>query len=184
MPVTSRVFLATGLALAMSPGAAFATPARLIDARWLTFGRRTDPDQGKWDAVLRNYASMGRDRIVRVENRSVVSPVLRAYLAEMGAIDPTSLTQNAAFAYWANVYNALTVEIVHKAFPVASIRDIGGSLLARGPWRTKVFEVAGQSLSLDDIEHGILRPIWRDARVHYAVNCASIGCPNLAMGDY
>ncbi len=69
-------------------------------------------------------------------------------------------------------------------YPVKSIKDIslGGGLLATlggGPWKAKVVKIKGVELSLDDIEHGILRPIFKDPRIHYAVNCASIGCPNL-----
>ncbi|MEO0914732.1 MAG: DUF547 domain-containing protein, partial [Pseudomonadota bacterium] len=97
---------------------------------------------------------------------------------------PASLTAAAAFAYWVNLYNAVTVQVVLQSYPVNSIRDIGGGLFSAGPWRTKLVRVAGQDLSLDDIEHGILRPVWGDARVHYAVNCASIGCPNLANRAY
>jgi hypothetical protein len=84
-------------------------------------------------------------------------------------------------AYWINVYNALTVDVILGRFPVASIRDINISpgFLSRGPWGAKLFAVEGERLSLDDIEHRILRPIWKDSRVHYAVNCASLGCPNL-----
>jgi hypothetical protein len=68
---------------------------------------------------------------------------------------------------------------------VGSIRDIRLSgLLTAGPWRKKVLKVEEIELSLDDIEHGILRPLWRDPRMHYAVNCASIGCPNLARTAY
>jgi hypothetical protein len=67
---------------------------------------------------------------------------------------------------------------------VKSIRDIslGGGLVAAlsgGPWKAKVVKIQGVELSLDDIEHGILRPVFKDPRVHYAVNCASISCPNL-----
>jgi hypothetical protein len=71
--------------------------------------------------------------------------------------------------------------VVVEHYPVASIRDIAISpgLFSRGPWRKALVTVNGQALSLDDIEHRILRPIWRDPRIHYAVNCASIGCPNL-----
>ena len=66
-------------------------------------------------------------------------------------------------------------------YPVASIRDIDISpgFFADGPWGKKQVTVEGEALSLDDIEHRILRPIWRDPRIHYAVNCASVGCPNL-----
>lgn len=86
-------------------------------------------------------------------------------------------------AFWANLYNAKTIDVVLDAYPIKSIKDIrlGGGLVAAvtgGPWKAKVVTVAGEKLSLDDIEHGILRPIFKDARIHYAVNCASIGCPN------
>ena len=76
-------------------------------------------------------------------------------------------------AFWINLYNALTVRLVAESYSVGSIRDIAS------PFDTKVVEVEGQPLSLNDIEHRILRPIWSDARIHYAVNCAAIGCPNL-----
>jgi Protein of unknown function, DUF547 len=69
---------------------------------------------------------------------------------------------------------------------VASIRDIAISpgLFSVGPWGGKLIEVEGEPLSLDDIEHRILRPIWRDPRLHYAVNCAALGCPNLRSSAF
>ena len=89
-------------------------------------------------------------------------------------------------AYWINLYNALTVDLILSRFPVASIRDINISpgLFARGPWGAKLVTIEGERLSLDDIEHRILRPIWSDRRVHYALNCASLGCPNLQPSAY
>ena len=71
-------------------------------------------------------------------------------------------------------------------FPLASIGDINISpgLFVRGPWGAKILTVEGEKLSLDDIEHRILRPIWKDNRVHYALNCASLGCPNLQPTAY
>ena len=86
---------------------------------------------------------------------------------------------------WANLYNAATLKIVVDRYPVKSIRDIKsdtGLFDVKGyigPWRTKVATVEGRQVSLDDIEHEIMRPTFKDPRVHYAVNCASIGCPNL-----
>ena len=84
-------------------------------------------------------------------------------------------------AYWINLYNALTVQVILDHYPVDSIRDIDISpgFFADGPWGKKLLVVDGEEVSLDDIEHRILRPIWQDLRIHYAVNCASIGCPNL-----
>ena len=90
-----------------------------------------------------------------------------------------------AFATWINLYNAVTLQVVLERYPIASIRDIrseGTGLDPRaliGPWRTKRVTVEGRRLSLDDIENTILRPTFHDSRVHYAINCASIGCPNL-----
>jgi hypothetical protein len=82
------------------------------------------------------------------------------------------------------MYNALTVKVVLEHYPVKSIRKIYGGLFDTGPWNEPLIEVAGVALTLNDIEHRILRPIWRDPRIHYAVNCASLGCPNLAARVY
>ena len=70
-------------------------------------------------------------------------------------------------------------------YPVASVHDIRLSgLFTIGPWQAKLLTIEGEKVSLDDIEHRILRPIWKDNRPHYALNCASLGCPNLAPVSY
>ena len=73
------------------------------------------------------------------------------------------------------------MKVVLDHYPVDGIRDIDISpgLFAGGPWDKKLVEIEGDDVSLNDIEHRILRPIWRDPCIHYAVNCASIGCSNL-----
>jgi hypothetical protein len=83
-----------------------------------------------------------------------------------------------------NLYNAVTLSVVLDRYPVSSIRDIKSDSLLDpkaylGPWRTKRVTVEGRSYSLDDIENEVLRPLFKDPRVHYAINCASYGCPNL-----
>ncbi|WP_146217139.1 DUF547 domain-containing protein [Falsiroseomonas bella] len=111
--------------------------------------------------------------------------VLDGWIAQAAARTPSAMPRAVAFAHWANLYNALTLKVVLQRYPVRSIRDIrstGVGLDPRqfiGPWRTRLVTVEGRPLSLDDIEHEIMRPTFRDPRVHYAVNCASIGCPNL-----
>jgi hypothetical protein len=90
------------------------------------------------------------------------------------------MTRPEQLAYWINLYNAATVDLVLDAYPVTSIRRVHGGILGLGPWKRKILSIRGERLSLDDIEHRILRPIWRDPRIHYAVNCAALGCPNLA----
>jgi hypothetical protein len=91
------------------------------------------------------------------------------------------LNRNEQKAFWINLYNALTVKVILDHYPVKSIRDIDISpgLFSDGPWGKKLVSVEGEDISLDDIEHRILRPVWKDPRVHYGVNCASHGCPNL-----
>ena len=105
---------------------------------------------------------------------------LQSYLDALQGVDPRQYARAEQMAYWINFYNALTVQLVTAEFPVTSIRDIGDNWLLPGPWKDENATVAGQALTLDNMEHDILRPIWGDNRIHYAVNCASIGCPNLA----
>ncbi len=102
------------------------------------------------------------------------------YLEILEETDPARLDRDEQMAFWINLYNALTVRVILDSYPVASIRDISLPQSRRGPWKSPLISITGTMLSLDDIEHGILRPIWSDPRIHYAVNCASIGCPNLA----
>lgn len=99
----------------------------------------------------------------------------------MRAVEVSSLNRSEQKAFWINLYNGLTVKLILDHYPVESIRDIDLSpgIFSKGPWDAKLLKIEGQELSLNDIEHRILRPIWRDNRVHYALNCASLGCPNL-----
>lgn len=141
-------------------------------------------DHGVWDAFLRAHVVPGADGINRIQYSKVSKAQrkgLADYLGSLEQIPISTYNRHEQFAYWVNAYNALTVHLVLQHYPVASIRDIDISpgVFADGPWGKKVFRVAGEALSLNDIEHRILRPIWRDPRVHYAVNCASLGCPNL-----
>jgi hypothetical protein len=144
-------------------------------------------DHSAWTKLLSTFVVASPDGINRVryaDFKKEGQRALKAYVKSLEGVDVTSLGRSEQWAYWANLYNAKTIDIVLDAYPVKSIKDIslGGSLTAAftgGPWMAKVLKVAGQDLSLDDIEHGILRPVFKDPRVHYSVNCASIGCPNL-----
>ena len=144
-------------------------------------------DHASWTNLLATYVVASADGINRVRYADFKRDghaALKAYVKVLEAVDVAQLSRSEQMAFWANLYNAKTIDIVLDAYPVKSIKDIslGGGLLAAvtgGPWKAKVLKVSGESLSLDDIEHGILRPVFKDPRVHYAVNCASIGCPNL-----
>jgi hypothetical protein len=109
--------------------------------------------------------------------------VLNDYLSKLKGTDPRTFRRDEQFAYWVNLYNALTVQLILENYPIKSITKLGG-FFSFGPWDGEIVQVAGQSLTLNDIEHRILRPIWKDKRIHYAVNCASLGCPNLQAKPY
>jgi hypothetical protein len=139
--------------------------------------------------LLRRYVKPSPDGINRVDYagwraNSADRAALDAYIAEMARRRPSAMARNAAFAYWGNLYNAVTLKVVLDRYPVASIRDIKSDSWFDpkayiGPWRQPRVTVEGRRLSLDDIEHVIMRPTFKDPRVHYIVNCASYGCPNL-----
>lgn len=138
-----------------------------------------------WTVLLNKYVHESDDGINRVDylqwHRSDADrEALRKYIADLAAGDVFQTgSKDERFAAWANLYNAITVEIIIDNYPVKSIKNIGGHIFSRGPWNRKLVTVRGDRLSLNDIEHKILRKKWNDPRVHYAVNCASIGCPNL-----
>ena len=151
-------------------------------------GSTQSVDHAAWTALLQKYVVSGADHVNRVRYatfKAESQPALKAYVKALEATKVTGLDRAEQFAYWANLYNAKTVDIILDAYPVKSIKDIslGGGVVASitgGPWKAKVLEVEGQKISLDDIEHKILRVYFKDPRVHYAVNCASYGCPNLS----
>ena len=91
---------------------------------------------------------------------------LEGYIDQLSAMTPANLSRPDQFAFWANLYNAATLRLVLEAYPVDSIRDIKPSLFAIGPWKKDVVRVGGKAMSLDGIEHGVLRKQWRDPRVH------------------
>ncbi|KPK37692.1 MAG: hypothetical protein AMJ69_10675 [Gammaproteobacteria bacterium SG8_47] len=143
-----------------------------------------DVDHSVWDQFLAHYVHAGDDGIHRVRYAGVTPAgrgALGRYISELQQVPVRQLHRDEQLAFWINLYNAVTVDIVLQYYPVQSIRDIDISpgLFAQGPWGKKLLVIEGQRLSLNDIEHAILRPIWRDPRVHYGLNCASLGCPNL-----
>ena len=147
-------------------------------------------DHHQWDAFLKKYlVAPHPSGINRVRYAAVVPEdrkALKDYLTYLQSLPISIYNRAEQKAYWINLYNALTVDLVLSRFPVASIRDINISpgLFARGPWGAKLLTIEEEKLSLDDIEHRILRPIWKDSRLHYGLNCASLGCPNLQPAAY
>ena len=109
--------------------------------------------------------------------------LLEKYLDSLAAIDSNGLDSQEQFAFFINAYNGWTIKLILDNYPgVGSIKELGS--LFRSPWKKKICRVDGKLVSLDHIEHEILRPRFKDPRVHFAVNCASKGCPPLKSTPY
>ncbi len=187
--LVARLLLTVGLFLSLtgfaSLQALFAPKAELWE-RWTAHAPQATAiiDHAAWDRILKTYlirdgSGIHRFAYGRVTKQDKTS--LDSYVEDLAAIPVDQLNRGEQLAFWINLYNALTVQVVLAAYPVESIRDINISpgLFARGPWGKKLVGVEDEAVSLNDIEHRILRPIWQDSRIHYAVNCAAVGCPNL-----
>jgi hypothetical protein len=118
-------------------------------------------------------------RLNLVDYRAVrADPAFKAALAALAETRGASLGTHAErLAFWINAYNLLAIKAVRDQYPTASIKD-GGSLLSP-IWKKKVGVVGGSGYSLDEIEHGILRKAFKEPRVHFAIVCASLSCPDL-----
>ncbi len=186
-----RHLLSTSLAASAAgmisgPAHALFAPGPDLWERWT----RHDPnatssvDHSPWAAILSRYLTRGPSGITLFDYGAAVPDQadVQNYVDRLSRTRISRYNRPEQFAYWVNLYNALTVNVVLDHYPVSSIRDIDISpgLFSDGPWGAELVEVEGEPISLDDIEHRILRPIWnQDPRIHYAVNCASLGCPNL-----
>lgn len=118
-----------------------------------------------------DYAALGRDP----DWRRLVGGLAAAPEPAAGAPRAERL------AYWINVYNVLAIDVVVRAWPLRSIRDAGS--LLRPVWKREAGRVGGRAVTLDEIEHAILRPLG-DPRIHAAIVCASTSCPSLAREPF
>lgn len=189
-------YLALCIALAMllwlTGAQAQAAPRADLWPRW----QKHDPsnaqriDHAIWDGFLKKYLVAPHPSGIHQVRYGAVDTndrkALKSYLENLQRLPISTFNRTEQKAYWINLYNALTLDVVLFHYPVGSIRDIDISpgWFSDGPWGAKLLTIEGERVSLDDIEHRILRPIWKDNRVHYAVNCASLGCPNLQPAAY
>ena len=164
----------------------FAAPEADLWARWSKSDENSKVivSHDAWDKLLQQFVIERDDGVALVayddfsdEDRQVLDD----YVASLEDTKVTELNRGEQRAFWTNMYNAVTVKVILDHDPIDSIReiDIASDVLSNGPWKAKLVEVEGQELTLDDIEHRILRPIWQDPRTHYAINCGAISCPNL-----
>ncbi len=167
---------------------ASAAPKAKLWKRWLPNNPESSLtiDHSQWDRFLKSNVTAGIDGINRVKYKQVSiadRAMLKDYINGLSEVQVSKLKRKEQMSYWINLYNALTVEVIMLHYPVKSIReiDISPGWFSDGPWDKKLIRIEGVEVTLNDIEHRILRPIWKDPRIHYAVNCASLGCPNLQM---
>lgn len=106
---------------------------------------------------------------------------LDEYISSLQANPPqASWSKNESMAYWINAYNAFTIRLIIENYPVKSIMKIN----AGKPWDLAFIEIDNKKYTLNGIENDILRKEYNDARIHFAINCASISCPKLATQAY
>lgn len=148
-------------------------------------------DHAVWDGLLqRHVVVLAEGRATQVDYAGMARERarLKAYLDALAAVRPAEFERwpkPERLAFLINAYNAWTVELVLTRYPdLRSIKDLGG--VFSSPWKKRFVPLLGQTHSLDDIEHGLIRAegVYEEPRIHFAVNCASIGCPALRNEAY
>ena len=189
MSISLRRFAAWVLLL-LGTGAGTATPPAIgavpMVPDWAEWNRSDEAnpapiDHGTWDGLLRRYVvedhRSGINRFRYGEVAAADRAALDGYVAALAALDPRHYRRAEQFAYWINLYNALTVQLILDHFPVTEVSSI--RIDGVEPWRAPLVSVAGRTLSLDDIEHRILVPVWKDHRILFGLACGGLGCPDI-----
>ena len=170
--VPARRLLLAGLMLAISG------PATALDAAYAGYGRLlTQSVQWSADGHASNV-----DYTQLQQQRAALDAVLAEW-SSVGQAEFDGWTRAQQMAFLINAYNGFTLQLILSRYPkLQSIRDLGSVL--RSPWKQPFFVLLGQQRTLDWIEHEQLRPRYRDERIHFAINCASVGCPALRPEPY
>jgi len=160
-----------------SPAARQQTPGQPLDIE-------LEPLYQPWERVLAAYVD--DEGLVDYGGLSTEGRVdLEEFMQSLAAADPAGMGDEAAqIAFWINAYNATVLWQVVEAYPLESVRDIGALWGFVGGFFKRENSIAGENRSLDDIEHGILRHDYADARIHWALVCGAFGCPRLLRRPY
>lgn len=128
----------------------------------------------KWDQLLRKH--VGADGKVNYKGFLADKATLEVYLTALSAGAPQKeWSRREQMAWWINAYNAFTIQLILDNYPISSITKLHGGK----PWDVKWIALGGEKYSLNQIENDILRPRYKDARIHFALNCAARSCPPL-----
>jgi hypothetical protein len=161
--------------------------ARLVLSFFLFCSPALAFDHGQWDSLLKkNVVVLDGGKASQLRYGEVDRKALQAYLKTLSAVSEAEFKgwpREEQMAFLINAYNAFVVEKILTRYPdIRSIWDFGK--IFGNPFKDEFFTLLGRKMSLDGIEHGLLRKNYREPRVHYAVNCASVGCPALREEAY
>lgn len=135
--------------------------------------------------VLRKHVKMTEHAsTVDYEGLKAEPEVLNKYLSSLSAVKAEKFqkfTEKQKISFLSNAYNAFTLKLIVDNYPIKSIKKISSGTFSffSSPWKIEFIQLLGKKISLDEIEHGMLRKNYNEPRIHFAVNCASIGCPRL-----
>lgn len=137
-------------------------------------------DHNLYGELLNEYVENG---MVDYQGFKTDEVKLDQYLKILEKTNINELSRDEQFAFYVNAYNAWTIKLILSGYPgIESIKDLGN--IFKSPWEKKIVRVNGDVITLDDVEHNILRAQFKDPRVHFAVNCASKSCPPLISEPY
>lgn len=146
--------------------------------------RAQAPDYKPWQALLAKHYDPARGMSYKAL-KAQDKPALDRLRRQMAQVDVGALSRKDQLAYWINLYNISVVGIVVDNYPVESIRDISTDPIVRlNVFKKDVIATRTGTMSLDDIEHGKIREGFKDARIHFAVNCAAKSCPPIRPEPY
>jgi hypothetical protein len=148
---------------------------------WATSnGTAHSVDNSLYAELLGKYVKGG---VVDYQGFNKEEAKLDRYLDILAGVDTQTLSRNEQFAFYINAYNAWTIKLILSRYPdIKSIKELGG--IFSSPWKKEICRIDGEMMTLDHIEHDILRPRFKDPRVHFVINCASKSCPHLIPEPY
>jgi hypothetical protein len=156
------------------------TTVFLCTLLWFSSSAMAEVDHSLWGDLLTKHNHAGS---VDYNGMQADEAQLDAYLALLEKTNPASLERSEALAYYINLYNAWTVKLILSKYPnLKSIKDIGS--LLKSPWKIELIPLNGKKVTLDHIEHDIIRPQFKDPRIHFAINCAALSCPPLRQTPF